>query len=423
MFIHHEKGIIMKCMHGVRCFWVALAFVVALLSGSSLAQDNGGQDGVQYYKLLSTVEYNGEGQHRDQVETMFTVKRQPLAGDKVRYSIATNGYNLTDGQAKVDQDSAEGGISFVVDRATNQISVDNRELSFFEMVNNECVKSLKKATKDNVGKTWKQSFPLAFNEVSLPENLTFTVKAIRVQTDVMGEMVAVRALSEPFRYKALKPVTEESKEQEPEMGVIQSRIGTVYLFDPDIEAVYLSISVFEAKTKMSGDWEVLRHEIATYKTDESGEALDLTGLGKSFESLVKGLRLSSKGVDVVDVVPLPQWAWSEGLMASQVSNICASTACEGAVNPTILMNMPAMRTMALQSLGTLNPLPGYAMAGTVTGTLGAGVPAVGSLNIAAAAPFLGIGMGPAAAVGGAAAGGAAALSGGGASGTSPASPY
>ena len=108
-------------------------------------------------------------------------------------------------------------------------------------------------TKDNVGKTWKQSINLSSFGDSLPGELRFTLTAIELNTDVFGEMIAVKALSEPFFIKAGG-------------GSVRSTINTVYLFDPKIEELYLSVSVFEA-TKDVDSKKTLRHEVATYRTD------------------------------------------------------------------------------------------------------------------------------------------------------------
>jgi hypothetical protein len=376
---------------------LVFVLVLSLWGGLGLAQENGSGT-TQHFKMLSTVEFDGQGQFRNQVETLFTVERKPLEEDKVHYSVYTGDFSLIDGQAKDDQASTAGALSFVVNRATKRVSVDSQEFSFFEQINNECVDSLKKVTKENVGKSWKQTFSLPFLDDPFPQSIRFKMKAIQVETDLIGEMIAIRAISEPFRYEAQKPGTED------EMETIQSRIGTVYLFDPAVETIYMSISVFEAKTKISGQWEVLRHEVATYMTNESGESLDLSGLGKSFESLVKGVKMKGEGLEVVDSVELPLWAQSEALKASQVANICASLACEGAPNPVMPVSLPVSQTLGLQSGGRLsslrNGLPLF-------GSLGAGVPGVGNLNFIGAAPFLGIGAGNAALGAGAIAGGAA----------------
>jgi len=401
-------------------FWIerdfylmmVLSAVLLLSFGKvSLAAEN---ENTQHFKMLSTVEYSGKGQFRNQVETLFTVKKQLLDDDKVRYFLSTNDFDLAGGSLDVGQQPSSGELSFVVDRKTKHLSVDNKDLALLEMVNNQCVKSLKKVTKENIGKTWKQFFNLPSLGKSFPDKLKFTLTAIQVETEVLGEMVAVRALSESFSVRAPKKKTGS--------GSIRSRIGAIYLFDPEIEDIYLSISVFEARTNMNGSWEKLRHEVATYMTDAAGVSLDLSGLGKKFETLVRKLGLARKSFNIVKESPLPQWALSEGLNASQVAGICAATACEGALNPVVTVCIPVARTVEMQSLGTLAPVGEFASAGLGTaGSLGVGVPAVGALNIAAVPAFMGIGLGPAAAVAGGTAGVIAANQGG-AGSVTPASP-
>jgi len=420
-----------------KCFWakqgfylmMALSAVLLLTFGKvSLAVEN---ESTQHFKMLSTVEYSGKGQFRNQVEAMFTVRKQPLDDDKVRYFLSTNDFDLlrrdmleeaAGGNLDVGQQPSSGELSFVVDRKTKHLSVDNKYLPILEMVNNQCVKSLKKVTKENIGKTWKQSFNFPSLGKSLPDELKFTLDelkftltAIRVETEVLGEMIAVRALSERFDVRA--------PNKKAGIGSIKSRIGTIYLFDPEIEDIYLSISVFEARTNMNGSLEKLRHEVATYMTDTAGVSLDLSGLGKNFETLVRKIGLTKKSFKVVKESPLPQWALSEGLNNSQVAGICAAIACEGASNPVATVCIPVARTVEMQSRGALLSDDDLAVAGlyTVTGSLGTGVPAVGALDIAAAPAFLGVGVGTAGAIAGGTVG-TVAVAGGFAGGVTPASP-
>ena len=268
------------------------------------------------------------------------------------------------------------------------------DMAFWAKVNNESVKSLKqKVTKENVGTTWKQSFGLSSLSDSLPSRLGFTLTAIELKTEVFGEMIAVRALSEPFFVKS-------------GTDSIRSKINAIYLFDPKIEDIYLSISVFEGTTNVNGHKEILRHEVATYRTDSAGASVDLSGLGREFEKFVRKVGLSRKGVKVVEESPLPQWAQSEGLAAAQVTNICAAMACEGAPNPVITVCIPAARTVGSQSLGQIPSIGSFATAGTVAGSLGKSVVGIGTMKIAAAPTVLGMGLGTATTVAaGAAAGG------------------
>jgi|GEM_PF-4930365 len=113
-------------------------------------------------------------------------------------------------------------------------------------------------TKQNVGKTWKQSFSLPSSAYSLGRELKFTMTAIELETKQYGRMVAVRALSEPFIVKVIS-----AKE-----GVkdVRSKTCALYLFDSEINDIYLSISVFESATNINSPKETFRHEVATYKT-------------------------------------------------------------------------------------------------------------------------------------------------------------
>jgi len=401
-------------------FYFTMVLSVALLLLLSKAGLAAETESTQHFKMLSIVEYTGEGQFRNQVETMFTVRKQLLDDDKVRYFLSATDFDLVGGDLSSGQPSSEE-LSFVVDRKTKRLSESGKALGFLENVNNQCVKNLSRVTRENVGKTWKQSFDLSSLGRSFPDELKFTLKAIRVKTKVFGELIAVRALSKPFVVKAAK--------RGGGTGSVKSRIGAVYVFDPEIEDIYLSISVFEATTKINGPKEKLRHEVATYKTDAVGVSADLSGLGKKFEKFVRELRLAKKSFKVVKDSPLPQWAQYEVLDAAQVGSISAAIACEGAPNPVVTVCIPAARTVAMQSLGTLAPVGGLAdagLGGTVTGSLGAGVPAVGALNIAAGPAFLGMGAGVAAGTTATAVAVPVAVAGGGAGGgagtVTPASP-
>jgi len=180
------------------CLVMALSVMLLLPSGTTgLARE---MESVQHYKMISSVEYTGGGQFRNQVETLFTVKKEALSDDKVLYSLF--GSNL---DPKVAQVSSPIEFSFVLDRDTRHLSsVGEEDMAFWARVNNESIKSLKKVTKDNVGKTWKQSINLSSLGDSLPGELRFTLTAMELKTDVFGEMIAVRALSEPFFVKAGK---------------------------------------------------------------------------------------------------------------------------------------------------------------------------------------------------------------------------
>jgi hypothetical protein len=276
--------------------------------------------------MISTVEYVGQGQFRNQVEELFTVKGKSLSNDKVQYFISAK--------------DLFNELSFVVDRGAKQLSQVCESSAFWAQVNNDCVKSLKKVTKANIGKTWKQGFNLSSVGDSFPAEVKFTLTAIQVENEGVGKMIAVRALSEPFFVKFPQ-------------GTAKSRINTVYLFDTGIEDIFLSVSVFETTTTMNGFQETMLHEVATCKTDATGKPVDLKGLSKEFEKFVEKVGLT-KDLKIVKATTLPEWARTTGLQAAQAANICSSLACEGALNPVATISMPTVRVIELQ--GSANEL-------------------------------------------------------------------
>ena len=351
---------------------------------------------VEHQKMISTIEYKGNGQFKHQVETLLNIEKESLANDKVRYSISSQDFNL--GQTNSESETTPNYITFTVDKKTGKLSNSSDSLSMMEKVNNYCLGELKEVTKENIGKTWKQSFDLSSFNYSMPKNLSFTLTAMNVNTDQYGKMTAVRALSEPFKVSIY---SSEGKVKE-----IKTRIRAAYLFDTEIEDVYLSMSVFDAAADIDSKNEKLRYEVATYKTDSQGNAVDLNGLGKDFENFVRKVGLTSQDLKIEKETPLPQWAQSEGLMAAQMCNVCAAVACEGALNPVTLLTMPEVRTLFLQSSNKILPTPQFT---PVSRLLSQNIPAFEGMKIAVG-PAGGLGMGTiggAAALGGATAGGVA----------------
>ena len=241
---------------------------------------------------------------------------------------------------------------------------------------------------------------------------------MQVNTNVFGQMIAVRALSEPFVVKVVRVTGGDVRVKN-----IKSRIRAVYLFDSEIENVYLSMSVFEATTNINSPNEKLRHEVATYRTNAEGVAVDLSGLSSEFENFVRKVGLTNKSLEVVKEAPLPSWAQSDGLLAAQVSNICGATACEGALNPVATVCIPVARTLELQCLGELDSVRRKRNIG---GILSENVPAMGGMKMAVAPAEAGWGLGTALTIGGGVGGGLAIASsvssGGGKSNRSPVSP-
>jgi hypothetical protein len=364
-----------------RYSYIMILSVMLLLSSGAVGLTSEGQN-VQYFKMISVVEYTGKGQFRNQAETLFEVRKEALPNNEVQYFFTGNDQN-----PNLTNQSSSTGFSFILDRNNRHMSGVGEDMAFWAKVNNESIKSLKlKVTQENVGKTWKQTFGLSSISDSLPRSLGFTLTAIKLKTEMYGEMIAVRALSEPFFVKTGK-------------DSIRSKINAIYLFDPEIEDIYLSMSVFEATADTNGTKEILRHEVATYRTDSAGASVDLSGLGQEFEKFVRKVGLSSKGVKVVEESPLPQWAQSEGLTAAQVANMCAAMACEGAPNPVVTVCIPAARTVGAQSLGQIPSIGTFATAETVAGSLGKSVTGIGTMKIAAA-PGSGLGLGTTATVAG-----------------------
>lgn len=312
----------------LHCLVVAIA-VVHMLCVSCVA---GGVEGVDHYKMISTVEYAGDGQFRNQVETAYSVTKEVFANDRVRYAFATRDPGSEAGK------KASSDYSFVIDRGTGLMSATGRDMAFFAQVNNETVKSLEKVTREYIGKTWKQSVDLSSVNRAPFSDVTFTLTAIDVTTKAFGDMVAVRALSEPFLITISK-------------GPLRCRANTVYLFDADIDTVYLGISVFEAATDARGTKEMLRHEVATYRTDATLKPLDLSDVGKNFEALVARVGLRKDSLQITKESDLPAWARSHGIPAAQVANICAGAVCEGALNPVGMVTIPQARAMLEQALG------------------------------------------------------------------------
>jgi hypothetical protein len=375
---------------------VLLTFTNTILeaNGASQVQNStvaAGDESIQHYKMISTVEYVGQGQFTNQVEELFTVKKKTLSNDKVQYFISANDLFKE--------------ISFVVDRDTQHLSNTTEISAFWAQVNNDCVKSLKKVTSANIGKTWKQTFDLSSVGVLFPAELKLTLTAIQVENKEFGKMIAVRALSEPFFVKLSE-------------GTATSTINTVYLFDPSFESIFLSVSVFKtAATRMNGFQETLRHEVATCKVDATGESVGLKGFGKEFEKFVAKLDVT-KGLTVVKATTLPEWAQTTGLQVAQAAHICSALSCEGALNPVATITMPVARVVELQKIPAKT---GETVAANAAG--GTGGPwkwLVDKVGFWPAVGIVGIGVGGVTAI--AVGGGGGSSSSGSGSGSTPASP-
>jgi hypothetical protein len=373
--MNHSKGILA----------LALIFLILNLTAAVSAVPAEGTDN---FKMVSTIEYSGKGQFRSQAETLFTVEREELNDDMVNYTITPQGIDTA---ADETQGSWPGVLSFLVDRNTGGVLTDNDALELLENVNNQCVQSITKQSRENIGKTWNQSFSIRAGYYPFPEELTFDMKAIEQTTHTQGNIIAVRALSKPFTLNATN--------DKGEAGTIKCKIGTVYLFDSQMKTIYLSVSVFEATTKMNGHNELLRHEVATYKVNSQGTSVDLSGLNKEFAKLIRKVGLHTKELKVTNEVPLPRWARSEAVKAAQSANICAATACEGAFNPVITVCAASNNMIELQSWGKVESEDDKG-AIVVSKELSRTVPGISDMKIAMAPAFLGIGLGKAGAIAG-----------------------
>jgi hypothetical protein len=193
----------------------------------------------------------------------------------------------------------------------------------------------------------------------------------------------------------------------------------VYLFDTDVEQVYLSVSVFDASTKMNGYDEQLRNEVATYMLDTKGKPVNLSGISKDFEKMVRKLGLKNDELKVTQKVELPQWVCTSLANTIEASNICAATACEGATNPVITICAASTQTFHLQSAGYILST-GVPM--TVSKALVQTIPGIGGMKIAMAPAIMGLSAQTAGAAAGATAGGIAIANGGSSSSSNARSP-
>jgi hypothetical protein len=374
------------------CVAVCLLFL-------QLAVATYGQSGSQTYnfKMISTIEYSGKGQYRSQTENTYVVRKQSLANDMVNYSIGVKDNEGTSHKGQIPEE-----MVFTVDKNTHQLLTQSSELSFLETINNQCIKSFRKLTKQDAGRNWEQVFELSVPGSVLPERIKLSLNAAALKTNEDG-MIAVRALSEPFTVN----ITGPKGTVEP----VKCRVSSVYLFDTSVENIYLSISVFDATTKMNGYDEQLRNEVATYRLDGEGLPVRLNGISKDFEKLVRKLGLKRDALKVTQKVSLPQWIRSGLMNTVDASNICSATACEGALNPVITICAATTQTFHLQSAGYWLST-GSAM--TVSKALVQTIPGIGGMKIAMApAAIMGMSAGTAGTVAGATAGGIAIAGGGG----------
>ncbi|MHC4565397.1 MAG: hypothetical protein ACYTE3_06515 [Planctomycetota bacterium] len=347
---------------GERRNMLSLCSVLVLLLAMGSAGWTAENESVQQYKMRSVLEYSGKTQFCNKVETVFTAKRHLLDDGKVKYVVSAD--EVAGLGNSVPSSLKE--LSFVVDRKTQHLSGADKGLALMEKVTNQCAASLKEVSSSNVGKTWKQTFDLSSIGNSVPGELRFTLTAIPIETRAHGELIAVRALSEPFQANITG-------------GTARCRMNCAYVFCSDFEDIFMSASVFGATTNCNGYGEGLKHTVTTWKVDAAGQPAEFDELGKDkdFAKLVSKLGVT-KSVEVVKAAPLPQWARSDGIRTAQVANLCASVSCEGALNPVATIYLPAASAVGLQgfseslTLGTMLAGAEGSEAPTGAGTGGGG---------------------------------------------------
>lgn len=332
-----------KCNYSVRVVCLTALLCVTLLLAMGGVVRAADCESVQQYRMQSLLEYDGRTQFCNMADTVFTARRELLSDGRARYvlsaeDVAGVGDNVP---------SSLKELSFVIDRKTQHLSGADSDLVLMEKVTNQCAVSLEEVTKANVGKTWKQSFDLSSIGGSVPAELKFTLTAMPMETQAHGELITVRALSEPFFVDIAG-------------GSARCRMNCAYVFCSDFEEIFFSASVFGAATNCNGFAEMLKHTVVTWKVDAAGEPAEFDQLGenKDFAKLVSKLGVA-QNVQVVKAGPLPQWARSEGVRTAQVANLCASVSCEGALNPVATIYLPAASTVGLQSISeslTLNKI-------------------------------------------------------------------
>ena len=331
-----------KFVFAVRGSCLTVLLSVVLLSTTTCFARAADGTSVERYKMQSVLEYSGKKQFCDKAEALFTVRRELLSDGRAKYDLSSDDLDMIEDRLNSSQPSSFKGLSFIIDRKTQRLSTGDKDLALLERVTNRSVRALTETTKENIGKTWKQTFDLASVDGCLVRELTFTLTAIPLETETYGELVAVRAMSEPF---FVQTVADDGGE-----GTVRCRMNCAYVFSSDFEDIFLSASVFGGTTVVNGFGEKLKHTVTTWKVDAAGQPANFSELGnnKEFAKLTSKLGMS-EGLEVARPAPLPQWARSDGVRAAQVANICAAVSCEGALNPVATIYMPVASTLGLQS--------------------------------------------------------------------------
>lgn len=336
-------------------FWLRLllglivAFPMSQLSYAQKYQVSADQS-VDHFKLVSTVEYIAERgkesrQYRHQSEPWFTVERSDGNSVQGRYRVFTNDLRFMNNNTPEGLVNP-GQIDYSLTDKRYMSGVDD-DLIHLQKINNEAIRSLNGKAVNDIGKTWTHRFNLKiFNHYSLPDELKFSITSLKVPTKHLGNLIAVRAISDEFLVKAAA--------QSDGYGYVRCKTASVYLFDPNVpygssEEVYVSATVFVAATKMDDMDQQYRYEFGTYKTDANGTPVDLEGLDFNFEDFVRKIKLSPYPIEVKQPSGLPFWAQSEVVNAAQIASACSAVVCEQSmVNPVSSRYLAAARVYGLQ---------------------------------------------------------------------------
>jgi hypothetical protein len=343
-------------------FWLRflLAVVVTLPTGpiayaqqvrqQQQSQSQAIGQAADYFYLVSTVEYtakqgNEKKQYRHQVEPWFVVTSHQTSADQRHYRLLTDRLKLKNDYV-YEQYKDVNEINYDLTQKRYMTSVDD-DLQHLKQMNNECIDTLKDTAIGKVGETWTCRFDLRiFEHYSLPDELKFTVSSVKVPTKELGDLVAVRAISDPFMVKVIG--------QNEDYGYVKCQVASVYLFDPyvmdrDSEDLYVSATKFMAATKMDGMTQHYCYEFGTYKTDINSTPIDLNGLDYVFEGFTQKIELTPEPLEVNKPTGMPFWARSEIVNAAQIASTCSAITCEqNIVNPVASIYLAAARTYQFQ---------------------------------------------------------------------------
>jgi hypothetical protein len=344
-------------------FWLRflLAVIVSFPAGQIVhaQQIQDARQKIDYFHLISTVEYtakqgNEKKQYRHQMESCFTVTSWQTSAKQKHYDILATQLKMKNGYVYNEYKDISR-INYDLTDQRYMTSVDD-DLQHLKKMNNQCIDTLKDEDIKGPNKTWTCRFNLGiFKHYSLPDELKFTVSSIKVPTKKLGDLVAVRAISDPFMVKVIGQVEN--------YGYVKCQVASVYLFNPYVlnrneEDLYASATSFVAATKMDDMTQQYRYEFGTYKTDVNGTPIDINGLDYVFEGFTKKIQLATQPIEVNKPTGMPFWAKSEIVNAAQLASTCSAVACEQTiVNPVSSIYLAAARAYEFQDDSLLIPAP------------------------------------------------------------------